>query len=138
MENASKALLIAASVLIVILLIAFGISIFRSGQGTGDALEVTMDATEKGLFNSKFTSYCGTSKSAAQAKALANAVVSSNATDSEHQVSITIKEDSSTIGEFTTSLAITNNCASISGQCKIEIGNISDDGYITNIIITKK
>lgn len=37
MENASKALLIAAAVLIVILVIAFGMNIFNSAQDAGDA-----------------------------------------------------------------------------------------------------
>ena len=37
MENASKALLIAAAVLIVILLIAFGMRIFNSASSAGDA-----------------------------------------------------------------------------------------------------
>ena len=40
MENASKALLIAAGVLIVILLIAFGMSIFKS---TGDTSAVELN-----------------------------------------------------------------------------------------------
>ena len=41
MENASKALLIAAGVLIVILLIAFGMSVFNStGDTSGDAAQV--------------------------------------------------------------------------------------------------
>lgn len=40
MENASKALLIAAAVLIVILLIAFGMRIFNTASNTGDAGEV--------------------------------------------------------------------------------------------------
>ena len=39
MENASKALLIAAAVLIVILLIAFGVGIFNSAQDAGSADE---------------------------------------------------------------------------------------------------
>ena len=42
MENASKALLIAAAVLIVILLIAFGMSIFNSTGSVGE------DATDTG------------------------------------------------------------------------------------------
>lgn len=37
MENASKALLIAAAVLIVILLIAFGMRIFNTASSAGDA-----------------------------------------------------------------------------------------------------
>lgn len=39
MENASKALLIAAAVLIVILLIAFGMKIFNSTEDTSGAAE---------------------------------------------------------------------------------------------------
>lgn len=37
MENASKALLIAAAVLIVILLVAFGMRIFNTSSSSGDA-----------------------------------------------------------------------------------------------------
>lgn len=36
MENASKALLIAAAILIVIVLIAFGVSVLNSSEGVGD------------------------------------------------------------------------------------------------------
>ena len=43
MENASKALLIAAAVLIVILLIAFGMQIFNSASNTGDASEAATE-----------------------------------------------------------------------------------------------
>lgn len=39
MENASKALLIAAAVLIVVLLVAFGMRIFNSSSSAGDAEE---------------------------------------------------------------------------------------------------
>ena len=48
MENASKALLIAAGVLIVILLIAFGMSIFNStGDTSADAAEVGSQIKDK-------------------------------------------------------------------------------------------
>lgn len=140
MENASKALLIAASILIVIILIAFGMQTINSTKGTQASVKTTMDATEKASFNNKFTSYVGKNKSAAEAKGLANVVVSNNATDSIHQVSITIKTSASdtTGSTYSTSLDITNNCAGLSGQCEILIGNVSAEGFITNIIITKK
>ena len=48
MENASKALLIAAAVLIVILLIAFGMSIFNStGDTSADAKAVGEQITSQ-------------------------------------------------------------------------------------------
>ena len=56
MENASKALLIAAAVLIVILLIAFGMRILSSTSGVGDS------ATNTG---SKITEQANAANSAA-------------------------------------------------------------------------
>lgn len=48
MENASKALLIAAAVLIVILLIAFGMSVFNStGDTSADAEQVGSQITQQ-------------------------------------------------------------------------------------------
>lgn len=48
MENASKALLIAAAVLIVILIIAFGMRIFNSaGTSTDDAAEIGNAITDQ-------------------------------------------------------------------------------------------
>lgn len=59
MENASKALLIAAAVLIVILLIAFGMRIFNS---TGDA---SSQATDTGKAISNQTSAAANSAQSA-------------------------------------------------------------------------
>ena len=79
MENASKALLIAGGVLIVILLIAMGMRIFNSTSGTADSLETTMVGTEIATSNSRFTKYIGTKKSYAETSALVNEVISYNA-----------------------------------------------------------
>ena len=87
MENASKALLIAGSVLIVILLIAVGVRIYSSTQGVTESTEGTMTATQKAQFNSKFTQYIGT-KTEAQTRALINTVISSNATNNLYVVKI--------------------------------------------------
>ena len=77
MENASKALLIAAAVLIVILLIAMGVRVFNSTSGTTDSLESTMSSTEVVAFNNKFTGYIGT-QSTAKAKTLVNIILANN------------------------------------------------------------
>ena len=56
MENASKALLIAAGVLIVILLIAFGMSIFNStGDTSADAAEVGSQIKDKSQAAADYT-----------------------------------------------------------------------------------
>lgn len=55
MENASKALIIAASVLVAILIIAMGVSIFNNAQNMGDT--TALDTTQINMFNQKFERY---------------------------------------------------------------------------------
>lgn len=87
MENATKALLIAGSVLIAILLIAMGIRIFSSTNGTTEATKTTMDATSVAMFNSNFTQYLGTNKSKSDVIQLVNKVIAVNAS-SNHAIVI--------------------------------------------------
>ena len=54
MENASKALLIAAAVLIVILLVAFGVNIFNQSKRAGDA-EGTATEIQQGITQANTT-----------------------------------------------------------------------------------
>lgn len=124
MENASKALLIAGSVLIVILLIAVGVRIFNSTHGTAESVETTMSATEIATFNNKFIAYAGKKKSAAQAKALANVVIANNATNATHTVSFDTKTSASDI---------TNYVANLSGSGTISVDDENQDGLIDKI-----
>lgn len=89
MENATKALLIAGSVLIAILLIAVGLRIFNSTQGATDAAEETMSASEVAVFNNKFLQYYGKRKSKSEVISLINTVVANNSI-SNNKVTITI------------------------------------------------
>ena len=86
MENASKALIIAGSVLIAILLIAMGVRVFSASSGTEKAQEETMKAAEISTFNSRFTQYVGSNKSRAQVVAMLNAVISNNAATNTHKI----------------------------------------------------
>lgn len=115
MENATKALLIAGSVLIAILLIAMGIRIFNSTSETTQQSQATMDATAITTFNSQFTGYLNKQLTASQATTLMQKIIASNAVNKTHivkfQGSITIP---STASEGTYTAEYT-------------------DGYITNI-----
>ena len=62
MENASKALLIAGSILIAILLIAMAVKVVNPTKVLTDSAKITLDATEIAMFNNKFTPYFGTDK----------------------------------------------------------------------------
>ena len=128
MENATKALLIAGSILIAILLIAVGVRIFNSTQGTADNAETTMNATEIATFNNKFLKYNG-KQSGSQLKSLANEVIAHNA-NSTRKVSFAGKTDSSDI-----ILAISSVDSMKSYNITITDSN-PKDGYIDTITFT--
>lgn len=81
MENATKALLIAGSVLIAILLIAMGMKIFTSTEGTTGATTATMDATAIATFNNQFTNYLNKTLTVNQCATLIQKMIASNATN---------------------------------------------------------
>lgn len=89
MENASKALLIAASILIAIILIAFAVKTISSTKGTQDSLDQTMTAAEIAMFNNKFLAYVGENKSPTEVKSLLNLVIANNST-SPYKISINV------------------------------------------------
>ena len=95
MENASKALLIAGSMLIAVLLIAFGMRIFNSTKGTTEQVKGAMTTMEVSMFNNKFTQYIGTNKTKAQATALINQMIISNSMPSNKDriVKLTFKTE---------------------------------------------
>ena len=128
MENASKALLIAASVLVAILLIAFAVKTINNTKGIDESQQATMQTAEMSQFNSKFTQYSGSGKSAAQIKALANVVIANNATNTEHMVKMFNTTDNN---------SILNNAAGCSPNKKYTIKcNISSKGWVDSITVT--
>ena len=93
MENASKALLVAASVLIAIVLIAVGMRIFDSTDGTVDSIKITTNATEISAFNNKFMPYMGANKTKENVMSLVNVVISHNSSvSSDKQVHLKVSQ----------------------------------------------
>jgi hypothetical protein len=88
MENASKALLIAAGVLIVILLIAFGMSIFNSTGDTAGQIESATSTQDLQAFNAKFTPYIGAGRNGSTIPNLLAVVNATNKANSAHDVTI--------------------------------------------------
>lgn len=115
MENATKALLIAASVLIAILLIAMGVRIFSSTTGTVDSAQSTMDATAITTFNSQFAGYLNKPITQSQCATLIQKMIASNATNKSHQVTFNGENPQS--------------AAAVAGTYTAEYR----DGYIINI-----
>ncbi len=77
MENASKALLIAGAILVVILIIAAAMFITNSAKGTTDQAMLSMSTQEIDAFNMKFTMYEG-EQTGANIKALVGTLISNS------------------------------------------------------------
>ena len=82
MENASKALIIAGSVLIAILIISLGLVIFKSTEGTTDQTKKLGETLEVQQFNSQFLKYCGDSVKGSQVRTLCEVIIAHNANSS--------------------------------------------------------
>lgn len=78
MENATKALLIAAAVLIAIILISLGVSIVSSAQDQINRSNTSLDSAEIESFNSQFRSYEGAAVSGTKVRTLGRAVIQNN------------------------------------------------------------
>ena len=76
MENATKALLIAAAVLIAILIISFSLIIYNMASETVG--NVNLSEAEMTQFNAKFKSYEGNKVSGGQVNALLRSVIAHN------------------------------------------------------------
>lgn len=135
MENASKALIIAGSILITIIIISLGIMVFRNMAGTVQE-EAKLDKQAKAAFNSKISPYVGNSISGSQVNALI-------------QLARTIDQKAVTDGDTIRRVTISGaGNVSISGSnviyknvetgyfYKVE-GNYDNNGLLTIIRITK-
>ncbi len=95
MENASKALIIAASILIAILIIALGVTIFNKAQDA--ASTESLDTAEINMFNQKFEKYStGASEDilGSQVKTLISTLISNASTNKDDPIKVpTIKGD---------------------------------------------
>lgn len=85
MENASKALIIAASVLLAILVVSMGVVIFNRAQGSMDT--TSLDATEINMFNSKFERYSD-NQLGSQVKSLISFAISNASTNGEDPIKL--------------------------------------------------
>ena len=78
MENASKALIMAGSILIAIIIISLGIMVFRNMSGSVEK-EANLTKQQIAAFNSKISPYLGESVSGSQVNALMERVRTINA-----------------------------------------------------------
>lgn len=142
MENASKALLIAGAILIVIVLISIGMVIVQSAQGIVDETGQMTTDQETETFNNRFRTYQGTQKGAT-VQSLLGAVSANNADNKSGGRKITvilITEDGDPGTELVNSTDLTKASADIvtSARYKVVMSNNDGDGYINEITVTKQ
>ena len=100
MENASKALIIAGSVLIAILVISLGLLIFKSTSGTTAQTQDLGKTLEVQQFNSQFLKYCGDSVKGSQVRTLCEVIITHNAnSENSKKVKIFGTDDVNTISK---------------------------------------
>lgn len=92
MENASKALIIAGSILVTILVISLGVMVFNNMANSAKSA-TNMDKQEIAAFNSQLTPYLGENVPGSQVNSLIRQVITINITaiskDTANTVTIT-------------------------------------------------
>lgn len=101
MENASKALIIAGSIILAVLIIVLGMFFYNNAKSSGNNLNMSEYDVQQ--FNEKFTKYESQSATGAEAKALCDVVLNHNLAN---------KGDSTKQVEITTDTATDGNAAS--------------------------
>ena len=136
MENATKALLIAAAVLIAILIISLSVAIYQKASNATSTADLS--ATEIQAQNEKFLKYEGDGKRGTEVNALLETVLNYNlTTDSDLKIKVTDQSSNSTKVDLTgTETSITNK-ANSSKLYKITCSRNSS-GVVENIYITDK
>ena len=94
MENATKALLIAAAVLVAIIIISLGVYVVSLGQQQVQGAESGLNNVEISPFNSTYEAYAGESQSGTKVKALVDTVYNHNLTESDISRKIQLEKSS--------------------------------------------
>lgn len=138
MENASKALIIAAAILIAIVLITLGVYVIGVGQ---DQIKNSgMSDIEITTFNQKFTKYEGT-RNGSEIKTLIQEVNTSNVSDKREgngrSITLVGAGDPTDKSEGAALTYQTSTIAS-SARYSVSVKYDSNSGYVNEITITKK
>lgn len=134
MENATKALLIAAAVLIAILIITLGLVVYNNSASTVN--QANLSSQEIQAQNEKFTRYNGTNKRGSEVNSLLQTVLNYNlnTTDDGNKVTVTGKNGAPSLA--TTATSITTQ-ADTSALYTIEVKYEGAGGLVSEVVVTK-
>lgn len=135
MENATKALLIAAAVLISVLIITLGIVVYTKAaqtvEGAGDLTEYQAQQ-----FNEKFRKYEGSNETGAEVNALIETVVNHNNGQADDSTCVEVKKDSAVIVDDVNSILKSPAKVSIGGRYTVKCTLDSKTKLVKTIEIT--
>lgn len=136
MENASKALIIAGSILLAILIIGLGMFIFQKASGALDTSAI--DSQKVSAYNSPYEQYFGPNVSGANLRALISTVNTHNTTTRTSDASLVInvngKNQSADLTTLKSAVQAGKTYTVVAGADAT--GNNAYDtktGYLTNI-----
>lgn len=138
MENATKALLIAGSVLIAIVLIAVGLKILSSTSGVTKQVDDLSTTMERSMFNSQYTQYEGNIKGT-QLKSLLQKVLMNNK-NSNKNIKIYL-EDINEFSNCTAYITLESEINQTISETKpgktysVSIKKYDEQGYVSEIWI---
>lgn len=135
MENATKALLIAAAVIVAILIISLGIGIFTRAQEQVDSGDLTEYQVTQ--FNSKFEKYKGSTVSGSDVNALLSVAFNHNNAQDNTDTCVLVKLSTKSVVAKSNELTISPDKVSTGKKYKVSLTYSSDTGLVTEINITE-
>lgn len=142
MENATKALLIAAAVLIAILIISLGIVVYNMASETIGS--VNFSDQEITAFNDKFTQYEGEHVRGSEVNAMLKTVLDSNMkasaegldTDGNHPKYVEVEAGTGGVSLAISDTSLGVNKADTSKLYTVEVNRNSTTGFVDKITVT--
>ena len=138
MENASKALLMAAGVLIALMIISLGVYLFINFGGTSSTIHANITQNQINQFNSQFTVYDGTEVTIYEVVSMANLAkqnneqygLTSSSGDEDYYISVTLKKNL-----FTTSKLDKYTDEQINNLISIDVNNITSTKELNKYLV---
>ena len=130
MENASKALIIAGAILIVVLLISIGIAVLNATSNLQSEVNSGVESTEIQSFNEQFVKYTGRIVNASQVKSLL-ILIKANNSYYEFDSNTPVGTDK----YVTTTGNVTSNSLMANKTYKVSIESYTSNGYVSTIKI---
>lgn len=131
MENATKALIIAAAVLVAIIIITLTLGVVNQGREAMQGAD--MSDTEKETYNQKFLQYEGTNVPATTVNALLNTILTSNQNEADKNSTRNVTVDGNAGAAVNT-----NNVTKVQNGNYYNVTCNLDNGLVTSVTINNR